>query len=131
MKSILGMFLIVGLMSGLLYAKPVGSNSILPYGDSVLLGCNSATIVKVAPSSSTATATGAANLIRKGTIIRNVTGSSYTVYLATYAATSSTALYPIADGAEFSDDIMPYTGIWYILGAPSISTSSVIVVEKY
>jgi len=121
----------VSLTTSKLCGAPIGGASLRPYLDTSLLGCDSLAIKKVTVSSSTATAVLTAKFERKGVAIKNITGGSYTVYLATYPAVSSNNLYPLSDGSEFQDDTMPYTGAWYVLGAPGISTSTVITIEKY
>ena len=69
------------------------------------------------------------NITRSGIEINNI--SAYTIYLATYAATASTNLYDIVAGAKFSDNLEPFTGIWYLLLQSGQSAQSIKVVEKW
>ena len=136
LRNIIGLVIVtivmtVSLMTSKLCGAPIGGASLRPYLDTSLLGCDNLAIKKVTASSSTATAVLTAKPERKGVAIKNITGGSYTVYLATYPAVSSNNLYPLSDGSEFQDDTMPYTGAWYVLGAPEISTSTVITIEKW
>ena len=126
--------LLVFSVAGLLRADTIANVfSVNPKGRMVPANAyaDNMAIKAVTPSSSTATLVWAANATRRGLIIRNSTGFGSSVYLSTHAATSTTGLYPIADGSEFSDSDAPYVGAIYVLGAPSISSTSVITVEKW
>lgn len=78
-------------------------------------------------SSITATQIRPLNTDRKGILIYNDGG--YIVYLSSYAATATTALYPIVIGGEYKETgIQCYTGVWYGIGA---GTVTVKVLEKW
>ena len=116
-------------LSATLSAAPSGKSSVMPFQDVVILGCDNAGIYAVTASSSVATSARPANTERNGIVIRN--NYTDTVYLSTWAATSSSGLYPIAASAEFADDSAPYTGAWYVLAPPTISSATVTVIEKW
>ena len=113
----------------LFIATPLFAGSILQDKNGNFLQLKSSTLNMYSVDCDTTTATiiKAANTDRKGISIYN--NGSYTVYIATYAATSNSALYPLKSGAEFNDEgIQCYTGVYYGLG--TTASVNVRVMEK-
>jgi D-arabinose 1-dehydrogenase-like Zn-dependent alcohol dehydrogenase len=117
--------------AAILFAAPSGRTSLKGYQDVVILGSSRMGIYSVTLASDTATEIRPANTDRQGITILNDTGGSYSIYLATYAATSTADLWAVADTATYTDEIEAYTGAIYGLGSAGISTSTVKVIEKW
>jgi len=81
----------------------------------------------ITASSSTATQALASNSTRVAVIITN--NGSYSVYLATSAATSSTNLQVLGVGKTFSDSGQPYNGAWYVLTEAGYASQNVRATE--
>lgn len=100
---------------------------------------NAATLVKsavtteagtyaVSASSTTATLARSADVQRRGIEFYN--NGTVTVYVSTYAATSTTNLYPVGSGNSFSDNIEAYKGDWYVMTEAGNSSQNVRIIEK-
>lgn len=101
--------------TGAILTKIMGTTGMGTYA----VSCSTTTATELRPASSGSQ--------RKGISFYN--NSSYTVYIGSYAATSTTSLYPVPSKASFSDNIEPYIGAWYGLG--TTAACNVRVVEKW
>ncbi len=98
-------------------------------GNYLEIKSNKMATYSVSCSSITATLIRPANTSRKGISIYN--NGNYTVYLSTYAATSTANLYPLVSGSGIDDNgIQCYIGAWYGLTEAGQSAQEVRVIEK-
>jgi hypothetical protein len=126
MKKYLAIFIILA-MVGYAYAqrmvRPVDDEA-----DKLDFYADNMTITTVSCSSVTATSLLTATATRKAFMVQNI--GTQTVYLSTYAATSSTALYDIGAGEIVSDSgIQVYNGALFGLTTANQSSQSVKVIE--
>lgn len=66
---------------------------------------------------------------RKGISIYNKGTES--IYISTYAATSTSIMYMIDNGTSFSDNIEAYTGQWFGLAEAAAAAQDVRIIEKW
>lgn len=81
----------------------------------------------VSCSTTTATSIAASNIYRKGIAVKN--NDVCLVRISTFAATTRATGYPIGVGEEFSDNVEPYFGDWYVISSGT-SAATVDVIEK-
>ena len=80
-------------------------------------------------SSVTATQVTNARSDMRDVLIKNT--ESFSVWVATYAATSKTGLFELKADSSLSDDVQAYRSSWYILGGAGQATSTIDVIEKW
>lgn len=73
----------------------------------------------VSPTNATAVT---ASRIKRLRIDLHNPDSTYDLYISTYAATSSTGLYTIEQSGTYTQEVNPYSGIFYILAATGDQT---------